>query len=97
MLESGVFAINILAWNQQDISNIFASKGEDKFAKVPYELGLLEVPLISDALASAEFRIAKTYPAGDHLIILGEAQSARVIENNPLLYYHGKYGLLHQS
>jgi flavin reductase (DIM6/NTAB) family NADH-FMN oxidoreductase RutF len=97
MLESGVFAINILAWNQQDISNTFASKGEDKFSKVPYELGLLEVPLISDALASAEFRIAKTYPAGDHLIILGEAQSMRVIENNPLLYYHGKYGLLHQS
>jgi flavin reductase (DIM6/NTAB) family NADH-FMN oxidoreductase RutF len=97
MLESGVFAINILAWNQQDICNIFATKGEDKFSKVTYELGLLNVPLINDALAVAEFRISQTFPAGDHLIILGEAESTRIIENNPLLYYHGKCGLLHQS
>jgi flavin reductase (DIM6/NTAB) family NADH-FMN oxidoreductase RutF len=96
MLESGVFAINILAWNQQEISNIFAAKGDDKFSKLSYSLGLLEVPLIDDALASAEFRITQTYPAGDHLIILGEAQSTRIAENDPLLYYHGRYGLVRQ-
>lgn len=96
ILESGVFAINILAWNQQDVSNTFATKGEDKFSKVPYDLGLLNVPLIKDALASAEFRVSQTYPAGDHVIILGEAQSTRIIENNPLLYHHGKYGFLHK-
>lgn len=97
MLESGVFAINILAWNQDHVSNTFASKGEDKFSKVPYDLGLLDVPLIKDTLACAEFRISQTHPAGDHLIILGEAQSSRVMENSPLLYYHGKYGTVHQS
>ena len=97
MLESGVFAINILAWNQDQISNVFASKGEDKFSKVTYDLGLLEVPLIKDALGCAEFRIVATHPAGDHLIIIGEAQSTRIVENNPLLYYHGKYGTLHKS
>ena len=97
MLESGVFAINILAWNQQEISNTFATKGNDKFNKVPYDLGLLEVPLIKDALACAEFRITKTFPAGDHVIVLGEPQSTRIVENNPLLYHHGKYGFLHQQ
>lgn len=97
LLESGVFAINVLAWNQDQISNTFATKGDDKFSKVPYDLGLLEVPLIKDALACAEFRVTKTYPAGDHLIILGEAESTRVLENAPLLYYRGKYGFLHQS
>jgi flavin reductase (DIM6/NTAB) family NADH-FMN oxidoreductase RutF len=96
MLESGVFAINILAWNQQEISNVFAAKGDDKFSKLSYSLGPLDVPLIADALASAEFRIVQTHPAGDHLIILGEAQSTRIAENNPLLYYHGRYGLVHQ-
>jgi hypothetical protein len=28
--------------------------------------------------------------------VLGEAHSTRVVENNPLLYHHGKYGFLHQ-
>jgi flavin reductase (DIM6/NTAB) family NADH-FMN oxidoreductase RutF len=96
MLESGVFAINILAWDQQDISDVFATKGDNKFRKLSYSLGLLDVPLIADALASAEFRVVQTYPAGDHVIILGEAQSTRIAENNPLLYYHGRYGLVHQ-
>lgn len=97
MLESGVFAINILAWNQQEISNTFATKGDDKFGRVPYDLGLLEVPLIKDALACAEFRITQTYPAGDHLIVLGEAESTRIVENAPLLYYRGKYGFLRET
>jgi len=96
MLESGVFAINILAWNQQEISETFASKGDNKFGKLSYSLGALEVPLIADALASAEFRVVQTFPAGDHLIVLGEAQSTRIAENKPLLYFHGRYRLVHQ-
>lgn len=95
LLDSGVFAINILAWNQDKISNTFASKGDDKFSTVPYDLGLLNVPLIKDALACAEFRVSQTFPAGDHLIVVGEAASTRVVENAPLLYYRGKYGVLH--
>jgi len=97
LLESGVFAINILAWDQDMVSNVFAAKGEDKFAKVPYDMGLLDVPLIKGALAVAEFKLTQHFQAGDHEIIIGEAQSTRVIESAPLLYYRGKYGLLRQS
>ncbi len=97
LLESGVFAINILAWDQDKVSTIFATKGEDKFSKVEYDMGALDVPLIRGALAVAELKVAKHFKAGDHEIIIGEAQSTRVIESAPLLYYRGKYGLLHQS
>lgn len=97
LLDSGVFAINILAWDQDKISTTFATKGEDKFSQVEYDFGLLDVPLIRGALAAAELKVAQHFTAGDHEIIVGEAQSTRVIESAPLLYYRGKYGLLTQK
>ncbi|MFN4283764.1 MAG: flavin reductase family protein [Alphaproteobacteria bacterium] len=97
LLESGVFAINILAWDQDKVSTIFATKGDNKFAQVEYDFGLLDVPLIKGALAVAELKVAQHFKAGDHEIIIGEAQSTRVIESAPLLYYRGKYGLLAQN
>jgi|LNFM01.2.fsa_nt_gb flavin reductase (DIM6/NTAB) family NADH-FMN oxidoreductase RutF len=97
LLESGVFAINILAWDQDKVSTIFATKGEDRFSKVEYDMGALDVPLIRGALAVAELKVVQHFTAGDHEIVIGEAQSTRVIENAPLLYYRGKYGLLHQA
>ena len=92
--ESGVFALNILALDQDKISNTFASKGEDKFATVATETGLLGVPLISGALAAAEFRVSQAVEAGDHVVVIGEAVSSRTEDKAPLLYFRGKYGAL---
>lgn len=92
--ESGVFALNILSHDQDKISNAFASKGEDKFADVPTSTGILGVPLIAGALAAAEFRVRQSVEAGDHVIFIGEAVSARNEEKSPLLYFRGKYGRL---
>jgi flavin reductase (DIM6/NTAB) family NADH-FMN oxidoreductase RutF len=94
LLESGVFALNILASDQQQASNTFASKGEDKFAAVEFTLGPSGVPLLAGALAAAEFRIANAIEAGDHVLVLGEATAADVTDAAPLLYYRGKYGTL---
>ncbi len=94
LLESGVFALNILALDQDKVSNTFASKGEDKFAGVPTETGDLGVPLIAGALAAAEFRVVRTVEAGDHVIFIGEAVAARNEDKDPLLYFRGRYGRL---
>ncbi len=92
LMESRVFALNILARGQTEISNIFATKGEDKFAGVKTRAGALGAPLIEGALAAAEFRVTETFAAGDHFIVLGEAHNADITEDQPLLYYQGKYG-----
>ena len=92
LMESRVFALNILAQGQSDISHTFATKGEDKFANVKTRPGALGTPLIEGALATAEFRVTETFAAGDHFIILGEAHSSEVTEHEPLVYYQGKYG-----
>lgn len=92
LMESRVFALNILAQGQTDISNTFASKGEDKFAGIKTRAGTLGAPLIEGTLAAAEFRVTEIFAAGDHFIVLGEAHGADISDNQPLLYYQGKYG-----
>jgi len=94
LTESGVFALNILAAGQDAISNNFASKGDDKFANVATEDGELGVPLITGALAAAEFRLHQSVVAGDHVIVIGEALATRGEEVEPLLYFRGKYGAI---
>lgn len=92
--ESGVFALNILSKDQQDISNNFAAKGEDKFAEIAHRSGILGVPLIEGALAVAEFRVQSEFEAGDHIIVIGEAVASSVAEGSPLGYFRGKYAEL---
>lgn len=94
LLESGVFALNILAAGQETVSNTFASKGDDKFRDVATETGSLGVKLISGALASAEFRVHQTVESGDHVIVIGEAMATATQDAAPLLYFKGKYGAL---
>ena len=93
LMESRVFALNILAQGQCDISHIFATKGDYKFADVKSHPGALGMPLIDGALASAEFRVTEIFAAGDHFIVLGEAHSSEVAEVEPLIYYQGDYGV----
>lgn len=89
--KSGVFALNILAEDQQTVSNTFASKGDDKFAAIAHQPGITGSPVIEGALASAEFRITATHEAGDHVIVVGEAVAVATSEGVPLGYFRGKY------
>src|SRR5947208_11843445 len=43
---AGKFAVSILSGAQQDLSNRFASRIEDKFADVPIDRGDLGLPLL---------------------------------------------------
>ena len=54
------------------------------------EEGTLGVPLITGALAAAEFRVAQKVEAGDHVIFIGEAVSTRSEDKAPLMYFRGK-------
>lgn len=96
LLESRVFAINVLAHDQEAISRVFATKGNDKFAGIGYHTGETGAPLIDDTLVTIECRITDTYPGGDHVVILGRVERFEVNDKSePLLFYRGGYaGLL---
>ncbi len=91
LMETGAFALNILSRDQETISDTFASKGADKFADIEHTKGRLDVPLITGAIASAEFRVVQTHQAGDHVIVVGEAVASETANGEPLGYFRGKY------
>jgi 3-hydroxy-9,10-secoandrosta-1,3,5(10)-triene-9,17-dione monooxygenase reductase component len=88
------FAVNILADGQQDISNRFAQRGDDKFAGVATRVGKGGAPLIEGSLAGLECRTTETLPGGDHLIFVGQVEEIHLGEGGPLLYYRGQYETL---
>lgn len=85
------FVVNILSDGQQALSGRFAQQGGDKFAGVGWRPGLREMPLLDDALAQLECRIANVHSGGDHTIVVGEVERIDVRDDEPLVYYRGAY------
>lgn len=92
--ESGVFAVNILSEDQEQISRRFASRVPDRFEGVDYRIGDRGAPVLEGALANLECRIVQFYDGGDHTILIGRVESARITDGRPLLYYRGGYAAL---
>ena len=91
--EGGVFAVNILAEHQQEVSNVFASsKYEDsRLERVGWTEGATGAPIIDEALASLECRVRSAHHEGSHTIYIGHVESVHASDANPLLYYKGGY------
>jgi flavin reductase (DIM6/NTAB) family NADH-FMN oxidoreductase RutF len=88
----GRFAVGILGDDQEELSNRFAGKGEDKFAGVAWRRGELGVPLLEGCLATMECTLESTIPVGDHSVFVGRIERASIREEGePLLYYRGGY------
>lgn len=97
--ESGVYAVSILAEDQQDLSQRFAtrsSEGEDRFAGVAWSPGpATGCPLLTGALATLECRMVHEYEAGDHRILIARVEAMEIAPTGqPLLYFGSRYRLL---
>lgn len=89
---AGTFAVNILAEESQDLSQLFASRSPDKFASVAFHAGQTGAPLLDEALATIECRLYDQLPGGDHSIFVGEVIATEIRdERAPLLYYRSRY------
>jgi len=91
--ESGVFAVNVLARDQETLSNRFASKKDEerRFEGVSHERGATGAPLLAGTLAAFDCRVAAIHDAGDHVIYVGEVQAVTQSERAPLVYYGSAY------
>ncbi len=92
---SGRFVVNILAADQQDLSDRFAGRiagGRDRFAGVSNFPAPSGLPIVEGCLAYLDCTLASVYQAGTHAIVLGEVRSARKLrEGSPLVYFNGGY------
>ncbi len=90
-LDSGYFAVNVLAANQCDVSRHFATPAPDKFAAIPYTVGLGGCPLLEDTLAGFECSTEHTVVGGDHIIFIGRVHRATYRDGEPLIFSAGQY------
>ena len=92
IVQAGVFAVNILARENEALSNHFASRTEDKFANVAYHFATTGAPLLDDVLATLDCRLYAQLPGGDHSIFVGEVLATTTHDDTePLAYYKGGY------
>ena len=89
------FGINILADDQQHLSERFARKGHARFQGVDWTPGANGVPLIDGVLAAIECQVDRRIPVGDHDIFVGMIVATRVRDGAPLLHFAGEYRKIH--
>lgn len=89
--ESGIFAVNFLNDNQEEISRRFATKGIEKFSGIKWHRSKNGYALIDGAIGHIECRVVQSYDGGDHTIYIGEVVSANTSEGRPLLFFKGQY------
>jgi flavin reductase (DIM6/NTAB) family NADH-FMN oxidoreductase RutF len=94
LLETGVFAVNFLSEEQEQLSTCFAGNSEERynnFCGVASHTVATGAPVFDDSLGFVDCRIVATYPGGDHTIMLGQVEALEAREGNPLLYYRSHY------
>ena len=89
--ESGVFVVNILSSEQQELSDRFASQMPERFDGVDMTLNIDGIPILANCLANLECRVKLTADGGDHSIFVGEVETASVYEGDPLIYFRSDY------
>lgn len=94
IVQSGRFAVNILAEGQDDLSRRFATRlVEDKFRGVCWHQAATGAPILDDALAWLDCEVVNHFDGGDHQIIIGLvlATGAAAKDEWPLIYYRRSY------
>lgn len=91
------FAVNILAEDQAEICNLFASKVADRFSQCKWETSERKQPLILDSLSQLECETVEKIDAGDHIIFIGKVTNIHNEDKNPLLYHRRSVGAIPES
>jgi flavin reductase (DIM6/NTAB) family NADH-FMN oxidoreductase RutF len=98
LLAAGVWAVSVLAADQQPAAAYFATRERpgtepDQFDGWPSRPGpATGAPLLDGALAWLEFQTWATYDGGDHTIVVGAVVSMEVgADGPPLLYFRSDY------
>lgn len=91
LLETNIFAVNILAHDQEPIARRFAQSGGDKFKDFAWRAGTHGAPVLHGVSAHLELRVQQRIPAGTHTIFIGVILEAIPNNRPPLVYLDGSF------
>ncbi len=92
-VEAEHFAVNVLAGDQVEVANLFASAAADKFAAAAWSEGRTGSPLLTGAIATLECAREQLIDGGDHIIMVGRVLRFARHAGEPLLFAQGRYAL----
>ena len=94
---SGVFAANVLPWNEQFLADQFAGYAplaSATFERIPHFVGATGTPILRGAIAWVECRVVDSFRTGDHICFVGEALakgSGDGRADDPMVYFFNRY------
>lgn len=93
------FTVNILAADQQDLSDEMARPGGHVLDASQFDIGACGGILLHGALAQFECHLHSRVDAGDHIILIGgiDAVSYCAKARAPLIYFRGGYNGLREG
>jgi flavin reductase (DIM6/NTAB) family NADH-FMN oxidoreductase RutF len=95
VMESGVFAINILDEHGEGTARFFADNARlnaAEFKEGGYHLGATGSPILEEATGYLEATVDRTLEAGDHTIIVGRMVTLEIVRDSaPRIYYRSGY------
>ena len=91
--DTGYFCINMLADDQQDVSDVFAQTG--KAADIAWATRRTGAPILAGAMAYVECSLAAEHDAGDHTVAVGQVHGFETLREDakPLVFFRGGYGV----
>ncbi len=103
--ETQVFGVSIASDDQAELVNIAGGYSGTEIDKLgmpgtfkTYDAKHIDVPMIKGCALSAECRVTMIEKIGDHIMVVGEAVSAKFDEKKlPLIYTRGNYRKLSES
>jgi flavin reductase len=96
-METGLFAVSVLASHQESVAKHFANRwrplGAAQFDGIDCRTGWhTGAPLIAGALAHFECEVWSSCDGGDHTIFVGRLLSMELpVDTDPLLFYRGRF------
>jgi flavin reductase (DIM6/NTAB) family NADH-FMN oxidoreductase RutF len=102
ILAARSFAVNLLGPEQQALAEHFGGRdgcrGPARFGLGHWVAGTTGMPILSDAAAVLECRLAEAMPAGTHSILIGEVEVVREDRRAGALVHHDRtYHRLNRS
>lgn len=91
--QSEYWAVHILSVDQEELSNLFAKKGINKFEGINWEEGIGGIPMLNNCSSILQCKTAFKYEGGDHIIFVGKVINFIRTDAIPLVFHAGKYAV----
>lgn len=92
---SGIFCVNLLAYEQQALAESFAardgSKGESRFQRGEWTTLITGAPCLADCIVAFDCKLASEHGVGTHTIFVGHVVAVHSRHGKPLLYEDGHF------